>query len=350
MVFFFPKSLCGFCRQHRRKFIFVGVFVGGVYGIIKFVEYKIKEHILQEQKKMQDGLKVQKSFEQVQVHSLRIVSAMLQEVRDCVKQHLNAEEITAKLKAGSGDKIALWHELKITVFSGIVTAICSVVLVSLVLQIQLNQVAGLMFHQAGDGNAVDSRQQNFLSVIHDHIVHHGIYELARLVKKVATDQLHSMPLQAMYNGVDLQTTINSICHGLFKQLSFDKAPVKLIQFAIGERLNLDDWTVVQSEVVNDVNTWVAKTVDILESPDFLETVSSLCIDKGVLLVGREITCALALALESSQYENVAPLAKLLPILNAQLPVICSQDFVKEIYDVSLLKKFMINVHESFVAK
>ena len=345
-----PKSLCRFCRQHRKKFVFAGVFIGGIYGVIKFAEYKIKDYISQEQQKLCDKVKMEKSFNQVQQHGLSIATAMMNEILACVKEAANTDEITQMLKDNSGDKITLWHELKIMVFTRVVTGVSAVVLVSLVLRVQLNQIAGLMFHTPSDDNImVDPRQQKFLSIAHNHLKKQGIRDLANAVKKVAHDQLESMPLQAMHNAKNLETSLKSICSSLFRK-SFDA--INLSQIVVANQPDLEEWTVVEPTQQEEVDIWIAKTIDILESPDF-ETVYSLCINKGLSVVGKELSYVLSKSFsgssESTQnFEAEAPLAKLLPILNSQISFICSPEFVEEISGVSILNKFLLNVYESFV--
>ena len=354
MAFKFSKSLCRFCRQHRRKFIFVGVFVGGVYGMIKFAEYKIKDHFLQEQQKANNKLKIQRNFQQIKQHSLSIASAMLVEAMESIKLTANTEKITEMLKSGQGDKLTLWQDLKIMVFTRIVTGVSTVVLTLLVLQIQLNQIAGiLVLTSSDDQNNLNSEQQKFLSAIFDHIVKHGITDLACSVKKVVADQLESMPLQAMYSAKDLETTLNSICSALFQNsVSLQNKPVKLSQFAIASNFNLEDWTVIPTSNISDIEHWLAKTSDILDSPDF-EVVSFDCIKMGLGFLGRELSSAISssVSVTSMSYlesdDFTAPLAKLLPILNAQLPLICSKQFLEIISDNSILNQFLLNVCESF---
>lgn len=353
MAFNFPKSICRFCRQHRRKFIFVGVFAGSVYGVIKFAEYKIKSHISQEHQKANEKLKIQKSFEQVKQHSFSIVSAMLNEAMQSIKHAVDTEEITEKLKTGQGNKMILWQELKISIFTRVVTGVSTVVLTLLVLQVQLNQIAGLMAFSDSVEPKLDPQQQQFLSLLYNHIVNCGIYDLANTVKKVVADQLESMPLQAMYCARDLETTLISICSALFQNSTgLQKQSVKLCQFAIADSLNLEGWTVIPTTNMTVVEQWLGKTADILESPDF-QTVSFSCIKTGLSSIGRELNFAISSVASATTHsfvesqELIAPLAKLLPILNGQLSLICSEQFLKDIADNSTLNKFLLNVFQSF---
>ena len=344
MVFKFPKSICRFCKHHRRKFIFAGVFIGGVYGAIKFAEYKIKGHIVQEQYNMSEKIKVEKCFDTMQLHSFSIISAMLDKLLISVKQEANCEEITEKLKARCGDKIELWHQLKLMVFTQLITGLCSVVLISLTLKVQLNQVAGTFPNLSSKlDDAIDPKQQNFLSIIHDYFFESGVHSLAQAIKNVVYDQLHSLPLQATYNYQDLQSSMLCVCSTLF-QRSPQQLNIKLSQFAMGKQLLIEEANSLQ----NDIAEWLAKTADILESPD-AQTVFNTCLEKGFSVIGKQMDFHLRKAIESKNVGHVdtaTPLAKLLPLLNTQLTYVCSEVFLEEICEVPVLNTFLFHVFES----
>ena len=344
MAIKFSKSFCRYCQHHRKKFVFVGVFFGGVYGIIKYTKYKIKEYMDIEQQINFEKMKIRRCFDQVQPHSFAVITVVLKKLMNRIKEETNCEVITEKLKSKCGNKIELWHQLKVMVFSQVITGICSVTLISLALQVQLNQVAGAIQQISdNDDSFVDSKQQSFLAALHDYFVENGVHDMAEAVKKVVDDQLCSMSLQAVYHHQDLQSKMQGVCSTLF-QNSSQKLRVKLTEFIFTDAMLAEQQNVPDAEC--SIGAWLARTADILESPDSL-AVFDACVTKGLFIIGTQLGISLSVhpTIEMSEV-NLPPLAKLLPKLNSQLSYICSESFVREICNIPLLSMFLFNVFES----
>ncbi|XP_076808096.1 peroxisomal biogenesis factor 3-like [Clavelina lepadiformis] len=357
MSILYPNWLCRFIRRHKNKFVFAGVFVGSVYGVIKFAEYKIRNHLKDEQKRVADEMKYQRNFELVQEHSVSISEAMLENIYQKVKEVANTEEITEKLKSGSGDKMLLWNELKITVFCRIATGMFAVTLVSLVHRVQMNQIAGLMFHSRDLDDSIDPRQQRFFSVTHDHLMNHGIHDLAVYIKELVKDIVGTMPLQCLVKPSGIENTIESIYSRLTLNTHDPTGIVggfKVVNVVFPEITSFDDWAIVQPTILDDIESWSTRTVDVLDSPDFKEVLLQ-CVKRGVKILGQELNSAVNQIaatkdeVDLTDFNEVSlPLAKLLPLINGTLTSICSSAFLHDFSSIPIINKFSLNVYESFL--
>nr|CAB3260433.1 uncharacterized protein LOC100175349 [Phallusia mammillata] len=333
----FPKYICSFLRRHRNKFIFTGVFIGGVIGSLKFAEYKIKQYLEDEQKKTLVNRKRQRSLEQVHVHSVSLTQSMLQSIMNEVIKAANTEVITEKLKTSHENKIGLWNELKVTIFTRIVSGIFSVVAVIVVLRVQFLQLAAAM---ANNGSKLsDDEQKQILATCHDHLMETGIDKLSKILSNTTQTVTESMPLQCLVTHRSILTTLQSIT----SRLMVKDGPTnsfRVTDFTFSEHV-LDK--------VNDTNirSSILQTLDILDSPD-CERVFVQCVAKGIDLLGSQMCDAMSSASSSDSVEmNLLPLAKCLPLLNSQLKYICSAQFVQQVSESPLLARFSNNVFDSF---
>ena len=134
-----------FCR-HRNKFIAAGVVVGGVYGGLKYAQYRVEKFITDQNTRMMEEMKKQRSFEKAQSHAANIVLPILHTYESVVATSVDIAGIKMQLKSKNcTDKVALWNQLKLAIFTKLCSSLLWVIVIVIVVKVQFNQVASYIF-------------------------------------------------------------------------------------------------------------------------------------------------------------------------------------------------------------
>ncbi|XP_002120778.2 peroxisomal biogenesis factor 3 [Ciona intestinalis] len=351
MPFLFHQKICSFLKRHKNKFIFTGVFLGGVIGSLKYAEYKINSFVAEDQKKMMERKKREKAFDQVQLHACSLVEVMLDSVLNKVLMLNDTEVILRRLKDKEhGKKLELWNQLKVGVFSRLVAGIYCLNLVTITVQVQLHQLAARGDVQTYSENLT---VQVFLSLCHKHMLSEGIAQVSELCHKITNDIIGSMPLQHHVGGENIETALRSIFSCLMREMKIKASDTEL-EGAFHPALpsyNIDD-EFSQNEKLP--KNWLELTFDILESTDCSDVFFE-CFRESVNFIAEDFTANIenmAMCSKSSYVEDEdimplsIPLAKALPLLNTKLKSVYSADFLQRLMVNPIMGKFAFNVYKS----
>jgi len=348
MVWNFSQPLCRYLYRHRNKLIFTGVFVGGVVGSLKLAEYTIAEFFAAEQRNAAENQRKLQTFNQIHQHSLALAEAMLDSVIERLEIIVDTDAITRKLKTSQGNKVDLWNELKIRIFTKISTAVFVVPILLIVVQTQLNQISGY----TQSSTETDEQQEEFLSTPHKYLLEGGIEKLVLHISGVAKNVTGTMPLQCPMNSTALETIIRSICSSVMSDTSSGKFSV--INYVFPQKILDLDVLSSEDSLEDNLNFWFMQTLDILDSPDCMR-VFVHCISESISSLGNEMQDSIAAKTPNAEEENnfsevpSLPLAKTLPLLNAKLKSICSKRFLTELSSLEIFQKFISNIYDSFLS-
>ncbi|XP_028909404.1 peroxisomal biogenesis factor 3 [Ornithorhynchus anatinus] len=361
--------LWNFLKRHRRKCIFVGTFLGGVYLLGKYGQKKIKEIQEREAAEYIAQARRQYHFESNQRTCNMTVLSMLPALRDALMQQLNSESLTALLKSRPSNKLEIWDDLKIISFTRSIVAVYSTCMLVVLLRVQLNIIGGYIYlDNAAVGKngtmllAPPDVQQQYLSSIH-HLLGDGLTELITVVKQAVQKILGSVSLKHSMSLLDLEQKVKEI-----RKITEEQKPPSWVD-TTGPRSLLCHYMMPDEETplatqacgltAGDVTTikLLNETRDMLESPDF-STVLNTCLNRGFsrLLDNmaeffRPTEQDLQRKDSMNSLSSVSlPLAKIIPIINGQVHAVCSETpshFVQDLLMMEQVKDFAANVYEAF---
>lgn len=357
------SSTWNFIKRHKRKFIFTGVFVGGVYLLGKYAQRKIQDIQEREAAEYIAQARRQFHFESNQRTCNMTVLSMLPTLREAIIHHLNSETLTTLLKTKPANKLEIWEDLKIISFTRSVVAIYSTCMLVVLLRVQLNIIGGYLYldnsvtKNGATPLAPPDVQQQYLSSI-QHLLGEGLIELITVVKKAVQEVLGPMSLRQSLSLQELEEQLTRIRHlvedstsSKHKSLSWYMMPDEENTLA-SQACGLTENDITTIKLLNE-------TRDMLESPDF-STVLSTCLSRGFVRFldnlaeffrppqGDATTCNSPDCLVLSPVS--LPLAKIIPIINGQIHSICSEipsHFVQDLLLIDQVKEFAANVYETF---
>ncbi|KAM4521815.1 peroxisomal biogenesis factor 3 [Odontesthes bonariensis] len=354
------SSVWNFIKRHKRKFIFTGAVVGGVYLLGKYAQQKIKEIQEKEATEYIAQARRQFHFESNQRTCNMTVLSMLPPLKEAIITQLNSENLTALLKTKPANKLEIWEDLKVVSFTRTIVAVYSTCMLVVLLRVQLNIIGGYLYLDNSVGKSVTMPlappdvQQQYLSSI-QHLLGDGLTELMMIVKKAVQNSLGSVPLKQSLSLLELE-----------QQLSWIRAEVEAAsERSLSWYLLADDENALADQACglteNDVMTirLLNETRDMLDSPDFI-TVLNVCLNRGFSRLLDNLAeffrpppgdSAPSSAPDSLSAVSL-PLAKIIPIINGQINTICSETpshFVQDLLMNDQVKEFAANVYETFSA-
>uniref|UniRef100_A0A8C2Z9L4 Peroxisomal biogenesis factor 3 n=1 Tax=Cyclopterus lumpus TaxID=8103 RepID=A0A8C2Z9L4_CYCLU len=357
------SSVWSFIKRHKRKFIFTGVVVGGVYVLGKYAQKKMGEFQENEATEYIAQARRQFHFESNQRTCNMTVLSMLPSLKEAVVNQLNSESLTALLKAKPANKLEIWEDLKIISFTRTVVAVYSTCMLVVLLRVQLNVIGGYLYldNSAGKNTnplAPPEVQQQYLSSI-QHLLGDGLIELMTVVKKAVQSRLGAADVlvhagrrrgRARRPGRSAKTTTTTTTT-THKQTTTQRNPSNLSVSSV-QACGLTENDLATIRLLNE-------TRDMLDSPDF-NTVLNATLNRGFSRLLDNLAeffrpppgdSASSFAPDSLSAVSL-PLAKIIPIVNGQINYICSETpshFVQDLLMNDQVKEFAANVYETFSA-
>ncbi|XP_038672705.1 peroxisomal biogenesis factor 3 [Scyliorhinus canicula] len=360
------RSVWSFLKRHKRKFLFTGAFLGGVYLLGKYAQKKIRDLQEQEAAEYIAQARRQYHFESNQRTCNMTVLSMLPTLREAIMQQLNSESLTGLLKNRPTNKLEIWEDLRIISFSRSMVAVYSTCMLVVLLRVQLNIIGGYIYLD----NAIVGKngtaplappevQQQYLSSI-QHLLGDGLNELITVVKKAVQSVIGNVSLKQCVSLQELERYLGEIRQLVEHrgQSSEPETGSPLCWYLIpNEESTLASQACGLTE--KDVTTLklLNETRDMLESPDF-STVLNSCLNRGFsrLLDNmaeffKPTEQELAQNGKINSLSNIQlPLAKIIPIINGQIHSTCSETpshFVQDLLLMEQVKDFAANVYEAF---
>ncbi|XP_072307466.1 peroxisomal biogenesis factor 3 [Eucyclogobius newberryi] len=204
-----------FIKRHRRKFIYTGAVIGGIYFLGKYAQKKIRDIQEREANEYIAQARRQFHFESNQRTCNMTVLSMLPSLKEAIVTQLNSECLTALLKTKPANKLEIWEDLKIISFTRTIVSVYSTCLLVVLLRVQLNIIGGYLYlDNSANKNTVaplapPDVQQQYLSSI-QHLLGDGLIELITVVKKAVQNSLESMSLKQSLSLLELEQQISWI--------------------------------------------------------------------------------------------------------------------------------------------
>jgi len=218
------SNVVNWVKRHRRKFLFGGALVGGIYIVGKVAQWQLMRSQDQEAKIVLEKVRKQNHFSATESTCSLTLEALFPSLRRVVECQLDADRITTilKNKPSPSEKLQLWEELKVIGFSRCFVLIVGGVYLAVMIRVQLNILAGYLYVQeiAGQPQALNNNrevkpkisvmmQEKFLNIC-TNFVSEGIEKLCVVVSECVEKVVNKMDLKQNMNLVDIDTAFNQI--------------------------------------------------------------------------------------------------------------------------------------------
>lgn len=357
-----------FLKRHKKKCIFLGTVLGGVYILGKYGQKKIREIQEREAAEYIAQARRQYHFESNQRTCNMTVLSMLPTLREALMQQLNSESLTALLKSRPSNKLEIWEDLKIISFTRSIVAVYSTCMLVVLLRVQLNIIGGYIYLDNAtvgkNGTTVlapPDVQQQYLSSI-QHLLGDGLTELVTVIKQAVQRILGSVSLKHSLSLLDLEQKLKEI-RILVEQHQSSWNDKDVSRSSLCQYMMPDEETPLAAQAYGlshrDITTikLLNETRDMLESPDF-STVLNTCLNRGFSRLLDNMAEFFRPTEQDLQHGNSInslssvslPLAKIIPIVNGQIHSVCSETpshFVQDLLMMEQVKNFAANVYEAF---
>jgi len=379
------SAVANWLKRHRRKFVVGGAVVGGLYLVGRIAEKQIAQNQERETLRLYEKARKQNHFSATESTCTHTLAALFPTLRKVLEEKLDADKITAILrqKPSPEDKIEFWNELKVIAFSRCIVLVIGGVYLSAILRIQLNILAGYLYEQeiaAGslmlNNNTADIKkgkissnlQEKFLNIC-TYFVTEGVEKLCSIVVNVVKRCTERLNLNEKLSLVDLEASLNEIlecCKVIEDEKNIFKNPGYF--FIPESEAYLEDF---QSSDQMILKQMLADTLDVADSEDSITMTNLICkqglshlMDKfaeyysfigpsGAPPTPSSSDTDGKNSLHDSGFVSPAnvslPLAKLIPILTAQIRISQEEedDWLLLLQDNTSLKLLGANVYEAF---
>ncbi|XP_056020374.1 serine/threonine-protein kinase RIO1-like [Ostrea edulis] len=363
-------------KKHRRKFIYGGMFIGGVYMAYRYAHRRMKEIQEKEANECLTHARRQHHFDSNQRTCNMTVLSMVPNLREILQQMFDTESITEILKSNPSNKLELWEELKILSVTRMVCVIYACSMMSLLIRVQLNVIGGYIYLQNNNSSAQDKErpeslpfqqgtpiipkpvQERYLSEI-KYLMDKGICQLGELIKSAVKKEISSISLKEQLTLHNVESCLEHIRERLetSPEISSLSSPtLQLCPYMFPPENS--SFTVHQGTDDEMYECLMQETRDILESADF-HTVLKTCLDRGFQKLLDLLADSYKTNLQTSDLNNShntdylqggIPMAKLIPIFNGSLYKLGSDapnPLMQELLLLESAKTLAANVYEAF---
>ena len=150
------SAVVNWVRRHRRKLAVGGAVVGGLYVLGRVAESQYVRYREEENRKLMQKFRKENHFSATEATCVQTLTSLFPLLRKLITKPLDTDAIKTQLKdtenISQDDKIKLWMELKVISVSRCVLMVVGGVYLSIMVRIQLNILAGYLFHQESVSN------------------------------------------------------------------------------------------------------------------------------------------------------------------------------------------------------
>lgn len=336
-------------RRHRRKIFVVGGVIGGVVVLNSYLKKKFIEWETRRTAEICDQLKRSSHFEGTVTTCDNALISFAPKIKEIVCGSVDINPIVKQLKQkeynSNLEKIQLWEQLKVLVFTQILGEMYAQCLLTVLLRVQMSILGGYVFANSHSSNGaasnVSEQQQKYMSRIADFLAN-GVDSLLIPIRNAVEDVLISIPLEKSLKLQDIANIIACIRDNISKGTSIVLPDVSHYLMST----NSSDYC--DHEFLEKISE---ETKDILECQDFNKVLSA-SIDRGINnFIDRLSECFGCLSDEKGEFKNLhdfaAPLAKIITTMHNIFSQHQPGTFVQLLLQQECLKSFSANIYESF---
>lgn len=243
-----------------------GAVFGSLYLLMSYAQKRLREWQEKEAKKFFDMTRKKQHFESTERTCNQTILSLSKIVSESILSILNTEAIVQKLQDKPDDKLSLWEEMKIMIFTRICVLVYALSILNVTLRVQLNIIGGYLYRDSmqEDEPLIDSElQAKYLSLCH-HFVGAGVEDLVRQIEKAVKRVVEPISLKKKINLQEVEQVFWSIQTILCTDTHGD--PVKKMSHYLVDHTEINE---------AKFDTIVKETMDILESDEVTSVAMSV---------------------------------------------------------------------------
>ncbi|KAL7303672.1 hypothetical protein TKK_0003815 [Trichogramma kaykai] len=354
------RRVRNFFYNHRRKFLFGGVFFGTLIVLARYARGKLRDWQEKEVNELLERSRKRQHFESTERTCDQTVLKLSTNLRSAITKCLNCEKIVNELREGTAaNKIAAWNTLKNLAITKSATIIYSYTMLVITLRIQLNILGGYMLKDSKipedsvqDHDRIDDEtREKYLSLC-SYLMDDGVKKLAKLIQMRVeeitstyslSDKLHLRDVQHIYwaltstiSAVEKQDPVkNSAAYIISSEFIMNNHSNKPLSKILDQTLDLLESQEVQDLMQNNLRSGFALLIDRLS--EYFNGENDGTNQDNVFVNLNAVSM---------------PVAKIIPILNGQVPENptpgdLSSDWLQRLLLSEELKALGANIYEAF---
>lgn len=342
---FLPSCL----RRHRRKIFVFGGVIGGVALLNSYLKRKFVEWETQRATELCEQFKRSSHFEGTMSTCDSALVSFAPKIKEIVCNTVDVNPVVDQLKQNPPNKMQLWEQLKILVFTQAIGEMYAQCLLAVLLRVQMSILGGYVFANSNAVNAgvsnVSEQQQKYMSRIADFLAN-GINNLLVPIRNAVEEVLTPIPLTQTLKLRDIGDIIAAIRDTISQggKYAIPNVSCYLIESNRSNGSSNDEF----------LEKILTETRDILECRDF-DQVLYISIDRGInSMMDKLSECFGFLSDAKSEFKNLhdfqAPLAKIIPMMHnvfSQHQPTEPGALVHLLLQQESLNTFAANIYESF---
>lgn len=377
------SRLRGFLGRHRRKFIVGSVVITSVIFLTRYTQRKIREWQEKEIRDMLERTKRRQNFEGAERLCNGMIMSHAPTLRSSIVKILDTESFVNMLRNGCTDKVGTWHELKVMAIARSAVIVYSHTMFATLIRILFNVVAGHMYKNAQntEGSSLKKATQITYLSLFSYFLYEGVEKLSLLIKQKVGEITASMSLKDEFTLRDLEEIYWAITSSISADSSKD--PVKNLPEYMLPSTNKNEGNEEDNAMLIKLTN---EALDLLESEEVQNLIQSNIRSGFVLLVdhisefftgpptmkngtrngisipstsSQKTGSWMANGIESNCHSTFIdinrvsiPMAKLIPIINGQVPdkptpKDVPTDLLQRLILNNELKTLGANIYEAF---
>lgn len=341
---FLPSCL----RRHRRKIFILGGVIGGVALLNSYVKRKLIEWETKKAAELCDQFKRSSHFEGTMTTCDSALISFAPKIKEIVCGIIDVNPVVDQLKQNPPNKMQLWDQLKVLVFTQAIGEMYAQCLLAVLLRVQMSILGGYVFSNShatsSETSNISEQQQRYMSRIADFLAS-GVRNLLIPIQKAVEEVVTSVSLNRPLKLQDIGDVIISIRDAVSQGT---KCALPNVTCYLMESSNSNG---SNDEFLEKILT---ETKDILECHDFNKVLHS-SIDRGIsCLMDKLSECFGFLNVAKNEFTNPhdfqTPLAKIIPMMHnvfSQQQPTEPGALVHLLIRQESLNTFAANIYESF---
>uniref|UniRef100_A0A6V7JZZ0 Peroxisomal biogenesis factor 3 n=1 Tax=Bracon brevicornis TaxID=1563983 RepID=A0A6V7JZZ0_9HYME len=285
-------------------------------------------------------------------------------VRTSVIKVLDTGKVVNDLRSGTADKISAWNKLKVFSISRSAAIIYANTMLVATMRVQLNLMGAYMFKNTQQpltaGNLDEVMQQRYLTLC-SYFLDEGIERLSSFIEKKVSEAVSTIKLTDQMSIRDLEQVYRAIMATILTDKTGD--PIRnLASYMLPSKIEEQEEPLLKQMII--------QTLDLLESEELRDLMQSSIRQGFVMLIDKISEYFIDVPstdklnnginndteLKNGRFLDInkitMPMAKIIPIINGQVPDVAIQndvpaEWLQRLIMDGMLKSFGANVYEAF---
>lgn len=247
--------------------------------LTSYAQRKLREWQENEAKKFFEMTRKKQHFESTERTCNQTILSLSKIVSESIFNLLDTTEIVQKLQEYPDNKLALWEQMKIIIFTRICALVYALCILQVTLRVQLNVIGGHLYRDSVHEreSQIDSDlQTKYLSLCH-HFVGKGVEDLVKQIEKAVKRVMDPVSLKKKITLQEVEQMFWSIQTVLCNDTTEGDPVRKMVHFLVGHT-DLND---------PKLDTILKETMDILES-DEVQSIAMYSVSRSFSFIIDEV--------------------------------------------------------------